>query len=90
MRSSRVRLVHQRDLACNSGPLKFAAKRFITSLTLVLFPLQKFVSESKVWLDDDVESAGSDEAAGGVLVFAGRCEVGVLTRHVGKTGPSRS
>lgn len=38
-----VRLVHQRDLAGDGGPLQLAAKRFVASLTLVLFPLQQFV-----------------------------------------------
>jgi len=63
VRSSRVGLVHQRDLARDSSPLEFAAKRLITSLTLVLFPLKEFVGESKMRLNDDIQSSCSDEAA---------------------------
>jgi hypothetical protein len=62
----------------------------VSSLTLVLLPLEEFVGEAEVRLDDDVESSCADEAAGDVLVFGGECEVGELTRHVGRTGPSRS
>ena len=38
--SPRVGLVHEGDFARYSGPLEFAAKRFVASLTLVLFPLE--------------------------------------------------
>jgi hypothetical protein len=36
----RVGLVHQSDLASNGGPLKLSAKRFVASLTLILFPFK--------------------------------------------------
>jgi hypothetical protein len=77
--SSGVGLVHERDLACNSGPLKLPTKRFVASLTLIFFPFQKFISksvskclvshtensrESKVRLDDDIKSPRTDEAIG--------------------------
>lgn len=61
--SSRVWLVHQRDLARNSGPLELAAKRLVSSLTLVLFPLKKFVRKSQMWLNDDIQAPSSHEAA---------------------------
>ncbi len=54
VRSSGIGLVHQRDLARDGGPLEFAAKRLIASLTLILFPFEEFVSEAKMRLDDDV------------------------------------
>ena len=66
---SRVRLVHQRDFARNGGPLQIATKRFVASLTLVLFPLQKFVSESKVWLNYNIKSSCPNKAAGMRLVL---------------------
>lgn len=66
--SSRVGLVHERDFARHSGPLEFAAKRFIASLTLVFFPFEKLVCESKVWLDDNVQSSCSYKTAADLLV----------------------
>lgn len=63
MRSSRVGLVHQRNLARDSGPLKLTAKRLVASLTLVLFPLEQFVGEAKMRLDNNVQSSRSDKAA---------------------------
>ena len=63
VRSSRVGLVHQRDLARDSSPFEFAAKRLVTSLTLILFPLKQLVSESEMRLNDDIQSSCSDKAA---------------------------
>lgn len=54
MGSSRVGFVHERDLARHGGPLEFATERLVASLTLVLLPLEKFVGESQMRLDDDV------------------------------------
>jgi hypothetical protein len=59
----RIRFVHQSNLACDSGPFEFAAKRFVASLTLKLLPLEKFVGESKMWLDYYIQTPGSDKAA---------------------------
>jgi hypothetical protein len=60
----RIRLVHQRNFARDSGPLEFAAERLVASLTLKLLPLKEFVGESKVRLDYNIQAPGSDEAAG--------------------------
>jgi len=62
VRSLRVRLVHERDFTRNSGPLEFATKRLVASLTLELLPFEKFVGEAKVWLDYNIQAPGSHEA----------------------------
>jgi hypothetical protein len=61
--SLRIGFVHQRDFTCDSGPFEFTAKRLVASLTLKFFPLEKFVRESKVRLDYNIQAPGSDEAA---------------------------
>lgn len=74
-----VRLVHQRNLARNRRPLELALERLPTLLALVFFPFEEFVSglrlatlevrvvlflrKAKMWLDDDVESSGTDKTA---------------------------
>jgi hypothetical protein len=62
-----VGFVHKRDFARHGSPLKVAAKRFVASLTLELFPLQKFIRESKVWLDYNIKSPGTHKAAGATV-----------------------
>lgn len=59
----RIRLVHERDLARYCSPFELTAKRFIASLTLEFLPLQEFVSESEMGLNDDIQAPGSDETA---------------------------
>jgi hypothetical protein len=62
--SLRVGFVHKRNLARDSRPFKFSSKRLAASLALELFPFEEFVCETKVWLNDYIQSSRSYKAAG--------------------------
>jgi hypothetical protein len=61
--SPRVRFVHESNLPGDSRPFEFAFQRPVSLLLLELFPFEKLVCKTKMWLDDDVQSSGTDEAA---------------------------
>ena len=84
--SSGIGLVHQRDFARDGSPLQFAAKRFVASLTLVLFPLEQFIRESKMRLDYYIKTPGPHKAAGIMLVsIPHSLEYNLLSPREGKT-----
>jgi hypothetical protein len=62
--SSRVGSIHQGDLSRNLRPFNVTFDRSIgVAVSLQrLFPLQKFIGEAKMWLNDDVQAASSYKA----------------------------
>ncbi len=71
---SGIRSIHARDLATDTLPFHLPLDASTAALPLTIFlacplklemliPLHELIHETKVRLDDDVEAAGSDEAA---------------------------
>jgi hypothetical protein len=51
---SRIRLIHQCNLARNTGPFQFSPERLSSFLLLLFVPFEEFVDEAEVGLDYDV------------------------------------
>lgn len=51
----RVWLVHRRNLSCNRRPFKFSLDWLPSSLLAKFVPFQQLVSETEMWLDDDIQ-----------------------------------
>lgn len=55
------------DAVSHSGPLHLSSHGLAALNLLELFPLEQFVRESKVRLNDHIESTGTDEATVSLL-----------------------
>lgn len=65
-KSPRIRSVHQGNVASDLTPLELPleARAAILPRLQLLFPLEEFVDEAEMRLDDDVEPARADKTVG--------------------------
>lgn len=66
--------IHRSNLASNRGPLELSPDRLAALLTLQFFPLEQFVRESQVGLNDHIEASRSDEAAAASVSTVRKCK----------------